>query len=67
MSDERSEALKLRNQLSFFCAGKSATIVASALADLLVTIYTECHPSPSLDDYLAQMRMSYEHYMARAH
>ena len=65
MADEERKVIELRNQLSFLCAGMHAKIVASAMADLMVEIYTEYHPSPSLEDYLEQMRATYEHYVAQ--
>ncbi len=64
-SDVQREALKLRNQLSFLCAGMSVNVVASAMSDLLVEVYRKNHPSPSVDDYLEQMRATYEYNVAQ--
>jgi len=65
--DKQRQAIDLRNRLSAFCGGMDSTVVASAMSDLLVEIYRNGHPSPTLEDYLEQMRQTWEWNVAQEH
>ena len=66
MNDEKQkQAIALRNRLSALCDGIDASTVASAMSDLLVEVYRNGHPSPTLDNYLEQMRLTWEWHVAQ--
>jgi len=65
VADKQKEAIALRNRLSALCDGMDAGIVASAMSDLLVEVYRSGHPSPTLEDYLEQMRQTWEWHAAQ--